>query len=65
MNRIALHHSTVLPLSPVDLVAVAHEAGFDSIGLRVASADEASRLHMCTTPRIDAPAPITSRKRRW
>jgi hypothetical protein len=41
VNRIALHHSTVLPLSPVDLVAVARKAGFDSIGLRVASADEA------------------------
>jgi hypothetical protein len=41
VNRIALHHSTVLPLSPVDLVAVAREAGCASIGLRVASADEA------------------------
>jgi hypothetical protein len=41
MNRVALHHSTVLPLSPVELVAIAHEAGFQSIGLRVASAHEA------------------------
>jgi hypothetical protein len=41
VNRVALHHSTVLPLSPVELVAVAREAGYDSIGLRVASADEA------------------------
>lgn len=40
-NRIALHHSTVLPLSPVDLVALADGAGYASIGLRVASADEA------------------------
>jgi hypothetical protein len=41
VNRIALHHSTVLPLSPVELVALARETGFDSIGIRVASADEA------------------------
>ncbi|QYN32944.1 sugar phosphate isomerase/epimerase [Pseudonocardia sp. DSM 110487] len=41
MNRIALHHSPVLPLSPVELVALAREAGYSSIGIRVASADEA------------------------
>jgi hypothetical protein len=41
VNRVALHHSTVLPLSPVELVALAREAGYESIGIRVASADEA------------------------
>jgi sugar phosphate isomerase/epimerase len=41
VNRIALHHSTVLPLSPAELVALAREAGYESIGIRVASADEA------------------------
>jgi hypothetical protein len=40
-NRTALHHSTVLPLSPVELVMLAREAGYASIGIRVASADEA------------------------
>lgn len=41
MNRVALHHSTVLPLSPAELVTLAREAGYESIGIRVASADEA------------------------
>lgn len=31
----------MLPLSPVELVALAREAGYESIGIRVASADEA------------------------
>ncbi|WP_214370132.1 hypothetical protein [Pseudonocardia sp. H11422] len=35
MNRIALHQSTVRPLTPVELVDVASRAGIDSIGLRV------------------------------
>ena len=37
MNRIALHQSTVHPLDPVALVDVAHRAGLDSVGLRVAA----------------------------
>lgn len=40
MNRIALHQSTVHPLTPVELVDVARQAGLDAIGLRVAMADE-------------------------
>lgn len=40
MNRVALHHSTVRPMSPVQLVEVARRSGFDSIGLRVAAAPE-------------------------
>ena len=40
MNRIALHQSTVHPLDPVALVHVAHRAGLDSVGLRVAAASD-------------------------
>lgn len=40
MNRIALHQSTVYPMDPIALVAVAQAAGVDSIGLRVATADD-------------------------
>lgn len=40
MNRIALHQSTVHPLDPIELVALARAAGLDSIGLRVAAVDE-------------------------
>jgi hypothetical protein len=41
VNRIALHQSTVHPMDPVQLVGVAQEAGLDSIGVRIAAADEA------------------------
>lgn len=40
MNRIALHQSTVHPLDPVELVAVAEAAGLESIGLHVAAVAE-------------------------
>lgn len=40
MNRIALHQSTVHPLTPVELVDVARQAELDAIGLRVAMTDE-------------------------
>jgi hypothetical protein len=35
VNRIALHQSAVHPLDPVRVVAIAQEAGLDSIGVRV------------------------------
>lgn len=36
MNRLALHESVAIDLPPAGLVDVAHAAGFDSVGLRVA-----------------------------
>jgi hypothetical protein len=41
VNRVALHQSTVHPMSPVDLVEIARRAGLDAIGLRVAATAEA------------------------
>ena len=40
MNRIALHQSVLHPLDPVALVGVAHGAGLDAVGLRVAAAPD-------------------------
>jgi hypothetical protein len=40
MTLIALHQSTVHPMDPVRLVAVAREAGVGAIGLRVTAADD-------------------------
>jgi sugar phosphate isomerase/epimerase len=41
MNRLALHESAAAALDPADLVALAKEARFDSVGLRVAHTSRA------------------------
>jgi sugar phosphate isomerase/epimerase len=50
--ELGVDHLTMLDVSPPDLVSVAHEAGFDSVGLRVAPATRGEEPWPMTT---DAP----------
>ena len=43
MNRLAIHESVAADLEPTELITVAQQSGFDSVGLKVAHGPGAQR----------------------
>jgi len=43
MNRLAIHESVAADLEPTELITLAQQSGFDSVGLKVAHGPGAER----------------------